>query len=252
MADPFSPPAQVGSVSDGLAALAMGQDTPGIGEWLEELIWTRAARSPRSLQRTVGPSGLGTDCDRQLAHALAGTPPVNHAADPWAAIVGTAVHAWLAQLFTELDAGSGRYLIEHPVTYQGITGTLDLYDRRRRLLIDWKTLKLDRLKHIRQHVPPSSHVVQTQVYAAGLVEAGEHPARSAIVYLPVDGRLSDLYVWAGEIVPAIAEDAIERAQALARVEPSEAAANPSRLCPWCDHYRAQAQDLSVACPGPTP
>ncbi|WP_159944063.1 MULTISPECIES: PD-(D/E)XK nuclease family protein [unclassified Nocardiopsis] len=252
MVDPFVPPAEVGSVSDGLAALAMGQDTPGIAEWLEELIWTRAARSPRSLQRTVGPSGLGTDCDRQLAHALAGTPPVNHTADPWAAIVGTAVHAWLAQLFTALDGGSGRYLIEHAMTYRGITGTLDLYDRRRRMLIDWKTLKLDRLKHIRQNGPPPSHVIQTQVYAAGLTEAGEDPARVAIVYLPVDGRLSDLYVWATDVVPEVAEGAVARAQALAQVAPAEATPTPSRLCPWCDHYRAHAQDLSVACPGPTP
>jgi hypothetical protein len=248
--DPFTTPSQITTVPEGLAALATGEPTPGVGEWLEELIWSYAARSPRSLQRAAGPSSLGTACDRQLAHTIAGTAPSNVNADPWAAIVGKAVHAWLAELFQALDAGTGRYLVEHAVAYQGVSGTCDLYDRRRRLVIDWKTLKLSKLRSIRQHGPPANHVIQTQVYAAGLAEAGEDPARAALVYLPVDGHLSDLHVWAAEVTPAVAEGALARADVLAQTPPAEATATPSRLCPWCDFYRPDATDLSVACPGP--
>jgi hypothetical protein len=236
---------------DGLANLISGgTELPGLGEWLEELIWSRAARAPRSLQRTPGPSSLGTVCDRQLAYTMAGTAPVNHGADPWASIVGTAVHAWMADLFTALDGGAGRYLVEHAVSYREIGGTLDLFDRRRRLLIDWKTTKLARLAQIRRLGPPESHVIQSQVYAAGLAEAGERPERAALVYLPVDGRLRDLYVWSAPVTPAVADSALARAEALRAVAPAEATPAPSRLCPWCDHYSPTAIDLNQTCPGP--
>jgi hypothetical protein len=248
MSDPFSAPSEIGR--DGVAALAMGQDMPGVGEWLEELIWSRAAQSPRSLQRTPGPSSLGTECDRELAHTLAGTPPANLSADPWAAIVGTAVHAWMAGLFEDLDGGTGRYLVEHPTTYRGISGTLDLYDRRRAMVIDWKTCKLDRLRGIRREGPPRSYIIQSQIYAAGLAEAGESPQRAALVFLPVDGRLRDLYVWAADVDPTIAASALERVEALRGVSPADAEPSPSRLCPWCDHYSPNATDLTTACPGP--
>ncbi|GAA4908319.1 hypothetical protein [Streptomonospora salina] len=251
MSDPFTTPAEIGSAPDGETALAVGKADPGVGEWLQEVIWSRSAKSPRSLQRRPGPSSLGTECDRQLAYTLTGRRPVNLEADPWAAIVGTAVHTWMANLFDALDGGTGRYLIEYPITYQGVQGTPDLYDRRRRLVVDWKTCKLDKLRTIRKQGPPRGYIVQSQIYAAGLTEAGEDPAATALVFLPVDGRLSDLYVWSAGVEPSIAESALARLNSLEGTAPAKVPAKPSRLCPWCDFYRPGSTDLSVGCPGPS-
>ena len=43
-------------------------------------------------------------CDRQVVSKMCGEPVTNHVADPWPSVVGTAVHAWLAEKF---DNGTG-------------------------------------------------------------------------------------------------------------------------------------------------
>src|SRR5688500_19659658 len=55
-----------------------------------------ADNAPRSLQKHIGPSQVGTSCDRQLAYRLNHTPETRSFMDPWPSIVGTAVHAWIA------------------------------------------------------------------------------------------------------------------------------------------------------------
>jgi hypothetical protein len=58
-----------------------------------------SANRPRSLQRRIGPSEVGSPCTRSLGYKLAGVEPVNTGGgDPWASFVGTATHA-------ELEAG---------------------------------------------------------------------------------------------------------------------------------------------------
>ena len=66
---------------------------------LRNLVRDVDAKKPRSLQTTIGPSDAGTECSRKLGHKLAGTPKVNTFTDPWPAIVGSAVHAWLDNAF---------------------------------------------------------------------------------------------------------------------------------------------------------
>jgi hypothetical protein len=59
-----------------------------------------SANRPRSLQRRIGPSEVGSPCTRRLGYKLAGVEPVNTSGgDPWASFVGTATHAELEQVF---------------------------------------------------------------------------------------------------------------------------------------------------------
>ena len=217
-----------------------------LSNWVAELIFQHSITTARSLARTVGPSGLGTACDKELSYGAHGMPRVNFGTDPWAAIVGTAVHEWMAALFRSLDGGAGRFLVEAKASYRQVSGTADLYDRRTRTVIDWKTTKAGKIRTIRKTAPPPNYVTQIHTYGAGLEAGGESPERVALVFLPVDGKLTDVHAWVAPYDRSIANQAIDRYEGL-RAAPLEAAApSPSRLCEWCDYHQPRG---GSGCPG---
>jgi hypothetical protein len=249
-------PSQVPTVAVPAAnapALAEGARLAG---WVTEVIWAAEQTSPRSQQREIGASELGLACSREIAFRLAGTEPVNMTIDPLAAIAGTAMHAWLAGVFRRLGP-PGRYLVEHRVSYRGTFGTLDLYDRRTRTVIDWKFPRKTKANRMRADGPPRSYVWQGQTYGAGLAAAGEQPERVAVVYVPIDGTLSDVFAFVWPIEIGVADEAADRLSTVAQQygndaegHPGQVPAQPSRLCPWCPWHRPKwTGDPDVACPG---
>lgn len=246
---PYNGPAPVEPPSPALV------EGDAVAAWVTDAMWTASAATPRSLQPNVGPSELGLLCSRQIAFRLAGAVPVNMGVDPLPSVAGTAMHAWMAQAFTAMRP-PGRYLVEHPVEYRGIRGTLDLYDRRRRLVCDWKFPKLAKAKRLRSQGPPRHYRWQLQTYAAGLIAEGEYPERCAIVFIPIDGALSDAFAFAFGVDTSEADEAVDRLgtvneQLLAAGHaPGQVPHQPSRLCPWCPYHRPKwTGDLNTACPG---
>ena len=230
-------------------------DTPhspeayGLEVSLRSLVFLAAVTSPRARQTSLGGSEAGHACDRRIAYRLAGTPIVN-LRDPLRSIVGIGFHAAMAELFTRLDAGSGRFLVEVPVAYRGIPGTVDLYDRHERTVIDWKTKLSAKLRKVRHEGPSTSYVTQTMLYAAALREQGEDVRHVALAFVPVDATdLSGMYVWRAPFDKAIADAAVDRIERLRGRDPSTVEATPDRLCPWCSQYRPGSTDLRVGCPG---
>src|SRR6266404_6220563 len=79
-----------------------GGNTPFAARYARELrdvIIRQAHRQPRNMQQQLGPSELGIACHRRVVGKLAGEPVTNHVSVPWPSVVGTAVHAWLAEHF---------------------------------------------------------------------------------------------------------------------------------------------------------
>lgn len=236
--------------------------TPGLieglpyADWLRELLWNTSATHPRSQQSSIGPSQLGLACSRQIGYQIAGTAPVNFSVEPMPSLVGTGMHFWLADVFRR-QAPPGRYLVEHSVTYRGVSGTLDLYDRRTASVIDWKFPRRATVRRTLSEGPPRHYLWQLQTYAAGLQSDGEAPARVAVVYVPVDGSLTDVAAWSYPVNTAQADDAIDRLETVRRElaaaeHPGALPAQPSRLCPWCPYQRpGWTGDLDTACPGQT-
>lgn len=224
-----------------------------LGDALRELIWTGAMSSERSRQVEVGMSEIGSLCDRQLAYRAAGVPPVNVGNDPMPSIIGTGFHLHMEKVFRSLDPR--RWLVETPLTYQGIKGTCDLYDRRRKLLIDWKSTSKQKLRRLRQDGPPHQAQVQIQLYGAAMREAGEDPQRLALAYVPRDGQLDDLWVWSTTPDQSIVDTAMERFHLIVALtsdlSPAQAPATPTRLCSFCSHFSSGSTDLARACPGLT-
>lgn len=144
------------------------------------LEWDR--RRPRSQQRAMGMSELG-GCERRAGYRLAAVVPTN-ASGSVQAVLGTAIHAAVAAVLSEsADPGD---LVEHPVEFAGIPGTIDRYEASTHTLIDIKTTSSRWLEHIKLEGPDRSHRWQTAGYAAALIAAHQTVEQIRIDYIARD------------------------------------------------------------------
>lgn len=139
---------------------------------------------PRSLQKEIGPSEIGTDCQRCLAAKLAGWPEEREVA--WLPAIGTAMHAQLAEWFEAVD--EDRYLSEHRVNVgqigeTEIWGSSDLFDKKTGTVIDFKVVGAGTLKSAKDG-PSDQYRVQAHLYGRGFVKAGFKVNEVAIWYMP--------------------------------------------------------------------
>jgi hypothetical protein len=174
---------------------------------------------------------------------------VNHR-DPVRTLVGLGLHLVLRDLFGRLGGGvSGWFLTDAAVAHGTVPGTLDLYDRPMRTVVDWKSTTKAKLPQLRRDGPPMVSVVQLQLYARGLVALGEDPRFVALHYIPIDGELADSWLWRGVVDLRVADEAVSRVESLRGRDPGTVPCMPDRLCPWCHHYNPNTTDLSRSCPG---
>ncbi|MGW0682936.1 hypothetical protein ACWD2L_06180 [Streptomyces sp. NPDC002754] len=187
----------------------------------------RRSADNRSAQVTMGPSGLGTPCDRRLALSLMRMPPVNPGGDGWAAFVGTCIHAGLADMYVWASGTSGRFASEMPLTFPSRLvpkGTGDLLDRTLCLFVDFKAMGRWSRNKLRTKGPSQTYRVQVHTYAKGARDSGEVIDHVAIIALPRDeASLDDMYVWTEPYNPKIPADAFARVEAInAKVETAKA------------------------------
>lgn len=179
----------------------------------------RKTADNRSAQTTLGPSEIGTPCDRRLAMTLLGISPVNPGGDGWAAFVGTCTHAGMAEVYTFADAGTGRYAVELPV-FTGVPvvprGTTDLLDRRDGTVVDWKVMGAYSLKKFKEQGPSATYRTQAHVYGLGAEKGGERVKNVAVVGLPRAGRsLDEMHVWTEKYDKRFARAALDRVERIA-------------------------------------
>lgn len=268
--DPPPPPSEFVRKRQSKPTIKMDPKGKDIAEWLKELYWLTTNRAPRTQQVHLGPSELGDPCDNKLIRRLLQRTPSNHGGnnDGWAATVGTAIHAWLAEAIEAYDSGRGRFLVEHRINIPSelgdewdVMGTLDLYDRKRRTVMDHKAMGESTLGKLRTTGEPDQrYKIQLQVYAHGLALQGEEPQDVAIIAWPrVESTLTKLFVWVASYDPAIARQALARRDSLlyARLQledgddPTdllrETPISPSSLCQYCPFYRPRAVDIRDGC-----
>lgn len=159
---------------------------------------------PRSLQKRIGPSEIGT-CDRNVLHKLAGTPEPPRG-DSWPAAVGTAVHALVLDhwLPAANHGGAPRWVTEHRVTVghlpdgTPITGSADLFDSWSRTVVDLKVVGPRQLARYKSTGPSDRYRTQVHLYGGGYF-LDPHPwgvpEHVAIWFLPRDGRLDQAHWW---------------------------------------------------------
>ena len=222
--------------------------------------WTET-NSARSIQTTIGPSELGSLCDRKIAYRLAGVPEANWWSDPLPAIVGTAVHTWLENAVTQFQQvhHMDRWLTE--ITVQPdpmVKGHCDLYDRQLGAVIDWKTVSPTKLKAWKSDGPPDHYKAQVNLYGKGLVNAGYPVNKVVLVAVPRSGWLKDMQVWVDDYRPELAKIVLDRMYGIANrminagddLSFEEINSAPSGECSFCPWYRGGSGKAGMSgCPG---
>jgi hypothetical protein len=216
--------------------------------------------SPRSGQVAIGPSEIGHKCTRRLAYKLLDWDKPNiMQGGSWAAQVGTAIHAYLAEVFGKREG----FLIEQRVTIRGnIAGTVDLYDVKNGVVLDWKTTGPSKLANYKKHGADPQQVIQVQLYGYGLAQQGAEVKHVALCFLPTSGSLADMVLDMHEYDEQVALDALARLDSIhALLAAVDAEANPEiwsqipaeadRLCSWCPYFKPFSKTLSEGCPGET-
>ena len=239
------------------------------GQAAADLIQRTAAAAPRSLQAELGPSEAGEPCTRRLAYKILDWPKVR-VSDPWAAVQGVAVHAWLADAFrAENDRlGRQRYLVEHRVeplipeaspVPGGLAGSCDLFDRDTGTVADWKLTSPAQLRRYAASGPGPKYRAQAHLYGLGLQRAGETVATVSIVFLPRATELDPVHVWSEPFSPQIAAAAVTRLQAIRdAITALDPETHPDRWglfppdfgsCRHCPWLRPGTRHLATGCPG---
>lgn len=242
--------------------MSVAQLDPGV-EYLD-LIAEAIAYHPRSLQTRIGPSEIGHPCPRRIGYKLLGTPerpgPPN-----WKATVGTALHAWLEDVFDRWNVancadGVERFYVETRVEVgevngEPVTGSCDLYDAHTFTVTDWKTTGPTTLKKYARHGPGDQYRTQAHLYGRGFTRQGMRVDRVQIVFLPRNGELGQAVVWSEPYDEAIALTGLTRLAGIALATQYLGTAALAQLdtrdawCHLCPYYRAQSTDPTLGCPG---
>lgn len=234
---------------------------------LTDVILWGEKQNPRGTQVPIGPSELGTPCDRRVGYRLAGITPVNTEFDPWPMIMGTAIHSWLEETFLAWNQAHPPdfWLTEQTLKFQDfVQGHADLYNREHQTVIDWKGAGPDVMRKVRKDGPPVGYQIQTHVYGYLFTLAGMPVQKVCLAFLPRAGWLRDMYVWCDDYNEEVGKGAIVRLYQIAQQimdtdvlthshRWEDVPAFPSNDCGWCPWYNP-GRGIDVAaddqgCPG---
>lgn len=229
---------------------------------LLHLIKATVNNHPRSLQRRIGPSEVGHPCARRIGYKLLDIDENPSDDTPWLPTIGTAVHAWLEDAFTQANAAHdhARWLTELRVDVgsiagTAITGSCDLYDRVTATAVDWKIVGPTQLTKYKAKGPGGQYRDQIHLYGRGLTRRGLPVDNVAIAFLPRNGELSSAYIWHEAYDENVALAALQRAEGIATaVAALGVAALPhlptaDAFCHRCPFFKAGSTDLESGCPG---
>lgn len=231
-----------------------------LAQELASVITKAGTWTPRSKQTAIGPSEIGHPCTRRLAYKLTGTDKVNEiSSSTWSAQVGTAIHAYLADVFGGIEG----YEVEQKVQITDtLSGTIDLFDAARGIVMDWKTTGSSGLQQRRRDGATDQQLVQTMLYAYGKAKSGANVTQVALIYVPTSGDINDMHVALYDYDEKVALDALSRLGAVQALTGELDLTNnpqlwemvpkhPDRLCSYCPYFKPYSTDLSKGCNGDT-
>lgn len=204
-----------------------------IKETLIEKLTTDDKSKPRSLQTRIGPSEIG-GCTRRMWHKIQGTAYTNEDTLRLSAIMGTAIHSMIEDVFKDDD----RYIIEAEVESDGIMGHIDLIDTETNTIWDWKTTTKNSLSFF------GSSQQKSQVHLYGYLanKNGIKIENVGLVAIARDGNETDIKEILEPYNEAIALNAIAKYnKTLALTEAPAPEKDASFCASYCPYFGA--------CPG---
>jgi hypothetical protein len=176
-------------------------------------------RADRTQQTALGPSEIGDPCAHCLAAKILGLYARDPFYDPWPAIIGTAVHAWLEDAAERDNRDNGgtwntetRVYPNNDLLPRG--GKADLYDDSTRTVIDHKVVGLAPLRNYKANGPGVSYRRQAHIYGLGFEAMDWQVEHVAIAFWHRGGRMTDLHVWSEPYDAAYAQEALQRYRTL--------------------------------------
>jgi hypothetical protein len=229
---------------------------------LRDLLINHDNNSPRSLQAAIGPSEIGVPCDRQLGMRLHSLPRRPDPRVPWAPILGTATHTYIADVLRAHNKhlGRQRWIVEERVWPDDmISGSGDAYDTDQATVVDWKLVGANSLKKYRKTVRPE-YRIQAHLYGLGHQRAGRPVRHVRLVYLARDHDFDKSFEWTEPYDPQVAEDALERMYKVMNLLQDLGVADnpalwgavpaiPTPDCVWCPYFRPGKPADGTGCPG---
>ena len=226
-----------------------------VGE-MEGALYRLDANRDRSQQKRLGPSELGTPCERQIAMKLAGVPQKDRGL-AWAPLCGTAVHAMMEDTLRQENEilGRERYLIETPLDIEPpqedgshIHGHGDAFDIDNSMVIDWKYTgttarrKAKRIRCLNSERVSQEYRVQTHLYGLGHANAGRDVKWVRVVMLARSHDYSESVEWTERYRSDIAQWALRRYHRIKERVPNDGydsvPAKPSEsTCKWCPFWQ---------------
>ena len=229
--------------SDDPLALRLKSQLISIIKWADR-------NSPRSLQKTIGPSEIGDPCDRRVAYRIAEVPEVNDRFDPWAAIVGTSIHAWMDDAIKAyvLHTGDASWKSENRLPISGVvSGTSDLFNLAEHCVIDHKGAGPSVMRKVLKDGPGVGYVVQIQLYGWGYEQLGYEVKKVALAFYPRAGWLRDMYVWTADYDRNVAIRAMQRVSRIAQEVINRDVLNKDHEHRW-EQINAEPSDSCGFCP----
>lgn len=232
---------------------------------LEQILARFGANQPRSRQAALGPSEVGVECQRALAYRLLSTPQKPDPRLPWAPIVGTAVHATIAEALGAENKrlGRDRWLVEqrvHPA--EDLSGSSDAYDSDHFCVVDWKIVGDRSLARLPVQMSPE-YETQAHIYGLGYENAGHRVDWVRICLLTRSSHdFRQSREWTRPYDRGLAERALARVAETRRLITSlrlangdtgwaQVPASSSKPCSWCRYYQPGPVPTRSGCPGVT-
>ena len=192
------------------------------------------AQRDRSLQVDIGPSAVG-DCKRRVFMNITQAPKVNQT-EKLAAIMGTFIHAGIADAIKREDPFGDNFMIEWEFAVEGLRGHVDLYIKDKAQIVDWKTTKVKSLRYF----PSLQQRLQVQLYGY-LVSKNGYPVKNvSLVAIARDGGAEDIREHTEPYDPEMAKQGLEWISNLQEMAANGEIPEPEKdvfFCrSYCDYY----------------
>ena len=206
------------------------------------------SKRARSKQVEIGASSVGF-CKRKAWHIINQTAKTNFDTEKLPAIIGTAVHAAIAEALKEYDVFGEQFDIEFPLEIPELKGNCDLYAKDTKTVWDFKTVTLQSI--IKRSWLNKEKKMQVNLYAymmnqksPGIVE------NVGLIAIPRDGKFYNLTTWSEPYDEALALEGLEW---LRQVRESSDAPTPEKPATFCSVYCEYFDRKDgIGCPSATP
>lgn len=252
---------------------------------LRQVLIDFEANRPRSMQKALGPSELGTPCQQKIARKLLGAPQRPITEPTWAPFQGTAVHASMEEVVAYWNAqlGRERWLAEDRLTVAGalpglegaagypeIAGSGDAFDVDHGMVVDWKHVGITALTKLRtakrlgkptRDQVSQEYRIQAHLYGMGHENKGREVKHVRLVLLARSWKYDDSDEWTEPYNPDLAQWAVDRYYAVvdlldtlsAHSNPDAVTAVPAApsndACHFCPYKRAGQPSDFAGCAG---